>query len=343
MQVDKEIYSFLYGGKGTKTLVFIHGNLSSSEIWSHILMDIISDYKIIAPDLCGFGETSCKGIDASRGFSVFTEEIILILKRLGVGKVSLIGHSMGGGVVYDMIAKHPDIVESAVLVDPMSPYGWGGIKGLEGEPCYPDFSGSGGGLIKVYNPFFLQILDKLKSGGSLTQEEKQLLDATINLYFAPGYTPPVEIYNGIIEMIRKAQVGDDFYPGDYTNSPNWPYVAPGTKGVLNAMSPKFFNARPMLNVKYKPSILWIHGSQDLMVSDSSPIDIGLLGKNGFIPNYPGEEVFPPQPMFSQVKAFLERYSDLGGSVETRIIEGAGHTPFIEKKDVFIKYLLDFLA
>ncbi|MGB9786328.1 MAG: alpha/beta fold hydrolase [Infirmifilum sp.] len=338
-----EKFSLLFREGGEKVLVLIHGNLSSSEIWHRLFSKIPHDYTVIAPDLCGFGYTNCKGIDATKGFTVFTEEVMTILRSLKVQRATFMGHSMGGGVVLDILARHPDMVTQAVLIDPMPPYGWGGVKGLEGEPCYPDYSGSGAGLIRVYNPFFLQVLEKLKNNVALTPEEKQLLDATISLYFAPGYKPSEDVQKDILEMIRRTSLGDEYYPGDYINSPNWPYVAPGTRGVLNAMSPKYFNAKSVLTLSVKPPVYWIHGSDDLMVSDNSPIDIGVLGKNGFIPNYPGEEIFPPQPMFSQIKAFLEEYTERGGSFEQKIIQGAGHTPFVEKEEEFLEILMSFIG
>jgi len=343
VKVGSSMYAFLHRRGYGRTLVLIHGNLSSSRVWTGLLREIPEDFEVVAPDLCGFGDTLCPGIDATKGFSTFTEEVVAILNSLGVRRAVFIGHSMGGGVVFDLLAKHPDRVEIAVLVDPMSPYGWGGTKGVHGEPCYPDYSGSGGGLIRVYNPFFLQVLEKLKQGAPLAEEEKQLLDATISLYFAPGYAPREEMYKMVLEALKRARLGDDFYPGDYVESPNWPYVAPGTRGVLNAMSPKYFSARPALAAAQKPPVIWIHGSLDQMVSDSSVIDVGFLGKSGFIPNYPGEDVYPPQPMFSQIRTFLEEYQDRGGSFEARIVEGAGHTPFVEKKAEFLKVLERVLA
>lgn len=66
-------------------------------------------------------------------------------------------------------------------------------------------------------------------------------------------------------------------------------------------------------------------------------DIGTLAKLGYlpmIPNYPGEEVFPPQPMVSQTRAFLEKYKASGGDYQEVVIADAGHVPYLEKPDEF---------
>ena len=51
---------------------------------------------------------------------------------------------------------------------------------------------------------------------------------------------------------------------------------------------------------------------------------------GFIPGYPGPDVYPPQPMIKQIEYVLKLYAEKDGSYEKYIILGAGHTPFIEK-------------
>ena len=72
----------------------------------------------------------------------------------------------------------------------------------------------------------------------------------------------------------------------------------------------------------------------MVVSDSAASDPGFLGMAGLIPDYPGPEVFPPQPMLGQIRAVLDQYAAAGGSYQEVVIEDAGHLPFIEKPDEF---------
>jgi pimeloyl-ACP methyl ester carboxylesterase len=55
---------------------------------------------------------------------------------------------------------------------------------------------------------------------------------------------------------------------------------------------------------------------------------------GLIPNCPGSEVYPPQPMLAQIRAVLEKYAAAGGFYKEVVIEDAGHAPFIEKPEQF---------
>lgn len=150
------------------------------------------------------------------------------------------------------------------------------------------------------------------------------------MLFADDYVPSPELVEIILNMMFKMNLSEDFYPGDYVDSQNWPYVAPGTKGVLNAMSPKYLRLYEVVNLPEKPPITWIHGEKDLIVSDYSALDIAVLGLLGYLPGYPGLDVYPPQPMIKQIEYVLKRYQENGGAVNKYVISGSGHTPFIER-------------
>jgi pimeloyl-ACP methyl ester carboxylesterase len=89
-------------------------------------------------------------------------------------------------------------------------------------------------------------------------------------------------------------------------------------------------------------ILWIRGSHDQVISDQSLSDIGYLGKLGAILGWPGDDIYPPQPMVSQIRGVLEKYQAAGGSYEEIIIQDAAHIPFLEKPEVFNAEFHSFL-
>ena len=73
---------------------------------------------------------------------------------------------------------------------------------------------------------------------------------------------------------------------------------------------------------------------DLAVSDAAASCPGALGAAGMIPDWPGPEIFPPQPMLGQTRHVLDNYKAEGGAYREVIIEGTGHVPFIEKLSEF---------
>jgi pimeloyl-ACP methyl ester carboxylesterase len=111
------------------------------------------------------------------------------------------------------------------------------------------------------------------------------------------------------------------------------------------MSPKYVKntARRFVETEPKPPILWVHGSADQIVSDFSLFDFGTLGKLGKVPGWPGDALFPPQPMVSQIRNVLGQYRNSSGVYTEKIIDGAGHTPYLEKPDEFLRSFLSHLA
>jgi pimeloyl-ACP methyl ester carboxylesterase len=123
---------------------------------------------------------------------------------------------------------------------------------------------------------------------------------------------------------------------------NWPNVGPGTQGVNNALSPKYLNQADLANISSKPPILWVHGTEDQIVSDTSLFDLGFLGQLGAIPGWPGMEVYPPQPMKVQIRTVLNDYLAKGGEYREVELPDCGHSPHIEKPEAFYATFHSFL-
>jgi pimeloyl-ACP methyl ester carboxylesterase len=116
-------------------------------------------------------------------------------------------------------------------------------------------------------------------------------------------------------------------------SPNWPGVAPGARGINNAISGKHVNLAGFAQVEPKAAVLWIRGADDQVVSDTSLFDLGYLGSLGAVPGWPGD-VFPPQPMIAQTRAVLDAYQAGGGKVREEVLPDCGHSPHIELAETF---------
>jgi hypothetical protein len=89
-------------------------------------------------------------------------------------------------------------------------------------------------------------------------------------------------------------------------------------------------------------VLWTHGGRDIVVADGSPWDIGTLGQMGVVPGWPGNDVFPPQPMVTQIRTVLQRYADEGGDVTMEMFPDSGHGPMIDAADRWMSVFFGFL-
>ncbi|KAA9111502.1 alpha/beta fold hydrolase [Microbacterium rhizomatis] len=302
-----------------RTLVLIHGNVSSSLFWQELMLDLPSDLRVIAIDLRGFGSTEHAPIDATRGLRDFSDDVHATLEALGIPTAHLMGWSMGGGVVLQYALEHPAL--SLTLQAPVSPYGFGGTR-RDGTRLTDDDAGVGGGGA---NPDFVQ---RLIDGDASDDAQTSPRNVFRSGYVSSGYTTEHE--DVWVESMLTTSTATGNYPGDGAASPNWPGFAAGTIGVLNTMAPKYFDASGIVDLAEKPPILWVHGTADAIVSDASFYDLNHLGQLGIIPGWPGEEVAPAQPMVTQTRDVLEAYAAAGGAVSELSLEGVGHAPHLER-------------
>jgi pimeloyl-ACP methyl ester carboxylesterase len=190
------------------------------------------------------------------------------------------------------------------------------------------------------NPEFVSRLADGDAGSSSALSFRNTMNA---LYWAPSHREPREREDLLVAEVLRSRIGDDGYPGDAAPSANWPGTAPGTRGILNALSPKNCDWSRIVELDPKPRVLWTHGSRDLIISDTSALEMGTLGRLGAVPGWPGEQAYPPQPMVTQIADVLRRYADAGGKVRTEIFEGSGHFPVADAAEAWRAVFLEFLA
>lgn len=316
-------------------LVLIHGNVSSSVFFEE-LMEALADQDVYlaAADLRGYGGSQRKAIDATRGMRDFSDDLHALIESLGLTTpIDLLGWSAGSGIVMQYAIDHPKGVKGLILEAAMSPFGFGGTRGVQGTPVWPDFAGSGGGTA---NPDFVRLL---KEGDRGAENPVGPLNTLRAFYVKAGFEFDPELEEKYLDGMLTTQVGDDVYPGDSTASDNWPGVAPGSTGMNNAISPKHLDLSSFASISPAPPVLWIRGDADQIVSDTSFSDFGYMGSLGLVPGWPGEELYPVQPMVSQLRTVLER----AGHFREVIFENCGHSPHIEHPQRFLEEVLSFLG
>ncbi|MBI4731059.1 MAG: alpha/beta hydrolase [Chloroflexi bacterium] len=319
---------YFSGSETGLPVIFLHGNFSAALYWEETMLALPTGYRGIAPDLRGYGWTEDKPVNSTRGLRDLSDDVAALLDALNIEKAHFVGWSMGAGVLYRFATDYPGRAFSLTLVCPVSPYGFGGTKGADGKPCYADFAGSGGGVV---NPMFIKFIQEGDRGEADPNSPRNVINS---FYYKPPFRAARE--EEFLTAALAQKTGSDAYPGDFAPSTNWPNVAPGTKGIVNCWSPKYLanDVAELLAATPKPPLLWVRGDSDSIVSDNSMFDLGTLGKLGFVPGWPGEEVYPPQPMVTQTSTVFEKYAAAGGSFEAHIIKDAAHSPHIEKAQEF---------
>lgn len=108
-----------------KALVFVHGYLGGSPQWANQAQVFSRYFNVFTPDLPGFGlNHEMESPQTIEGYASYTLEE---LDRLGIDNFHLVGHSMGGMVVQQMVAVAPGRVDHLVL------YGTGPVGLMPGR------------------------------------------------------------------------------------------------------------------------------------------------------------------------------------------------------------------
>ncbi|MEV5556136.1 alpha/beta hydrolase [Nonomuraea wenchangensis] len=314
------------GRDGGEPVLFVHGNVSSAAFWRDTMAALPGRYRPLAVDLRGFGDTEPAPVDATRGLRDYSDDVLELVEAMGLAPVHLVGWSMGGGVVMQALRDRPGVVRSVTLVNPVSPYGFGGTEGVDGRITHPDGAGAGAGGA---NPDFVARLQ----AGDLSEESPTSPRSVFRSSYVKHPVPDEDFY---VRAMLTTRVGEAHYPGDAVPSDAWPNVAPGKTGVLNTMSPTYFRLDDLPEIDPKPPVLWIRGADDVIVSDTSLFDLAHLGALGVVPGSPGTAA---QPMVTQTRAVLERY----GPYREAVIAECGHSPHLEHPDEFGRLLASHLG
>ena len=331
IETDRIRTAYYRVGEGNECkLLVLHGNLTSSVFFMPLAPYLEQKYDIAVPDLRCFGNSEAQPVDATRGYCDWSDDIYAFCKAIGWDHFALLGWSMGGDIAMQFVIDHEEMVDKLILVTPGSPYGFGGTIDEKGTPLDPVGLGSGGG---ISNPI---LIFPAKMGSRVFMR-----DVLHKFLFHSTFRMSNEWENRFIDTMSLIKVGADYYPGDYRISAKWPYIVAGDRGVLNTMSPKHCNLEGFLEVKKKPEVLWIRGDSDRIVSDESLMELGYLGKIGMVPGWPGEKIYPPQPMIAQTRYFLNQYKEKGGLYAEAVLPG-GHVCILESPVHFISALNTFL-
>jgi pimeloyl-ACP methyl ester carboxylesterase len=102
-------------GDGTPALVFVHGWSCDRTYWAGQLAPFARDFHVVAVDLAGHGESGLGRGDWT--MAAFGGDVAAVVEQLGLRRVILIGHSMGGDVIAEAARRLPGRVAGLVWVD----------------------------------------------------------------------------------------------------------------------------------------------------------------------------------------------------------------------------------
>ena len=102
-------------GKGTP-IVLIHGHPFDHTMWYPQVEAFSTNYKVITPDLRGYGKSSLPAKSATR-FEDYATDVLLLLDHLKIDSFHLGGLSMGGQIIMEIFRQAPERIKTLIFAD----------------------------------------------------------------------------------------------------------------------------------------------------------------------------------------------------------------------------------
>lgn len=117
INVDGVNINCYYAGKGKETIMLLHGAGVDSALlsWAEVIPLLSSNYRVIAPDLPGYGASD--RIDGEYTLRFYTDMVKGVIHGFDASPVILNGLSLGGGIGLNLALTYPELVKILILVD----------------------------------------------------------------------------------------------------------------------------------------------------------------------------------------------------------------------------------
>jgi len=104
-------------GSGDETIVLLHGAGVDSALlsWAEVIPLLARGFRVIAPDLPGYGASD--RIQGEYSLAFYTDIVKGVIAAFGAAPVILVGLSLGGGICLNMALEHPELIRALVPVD----------------------------------------------------------------------------------------------------------------------------------------------------------------------------------------------------------------------------------
>ena len=116
------------GSSGAEPVFLLHSGVGDRRQWDPQWDQLAAQFRVVRPDLRGYGETPMPGGNFS-----YPDDVAELIEHLGEGPATLVGSSFGGRVALSTAAAHPDLVSRLVLLCPA----------YRGVPTTPDVEAFG--------------------------------------------------------------------------------------------------------------------------------------------------------------------------------------------------------
>lgn len=109
-----------WGNSGAPPLVLLHGGRDHCRSWDWVAQQLRSDWHVIAPDLRGHGDSAWSP-DGDYSMMSYLYDFAQFVHQLGVAKVAIVAHSLGGNIALRYTGLYPEMVDKIVAIEGLGP------------------------------------------------------------------------------------------------------------------------------------------------------------------------------------------------------------------------------
>ncbi|QJF51429.1 alpha/beta fold hydrolase [Roseobacter ponti] len=105
------------GGRTGPPVLLLHGFPQTHAMWHQVAPALAADYKVVAPDLRGYGASGKPGGTEPYSFRHMAADQVALMDALGHGQFHVVGHDRGGRVAHRLALDAPERVASLTVMD----------------------------------------------------------------------------------------------------------------------------------------------------------------------------------------------------------------------------------
>lgn len=109
-----------WGNLDKPPMLLIHGGRDHARNWDWVAQDLRRDYRIIAPDLRGHGDSQW-AVGGEYALVEYVLDVAQLLDALNLFPITIIGHSLGGAIALQYTGTYPDRVKKVVAIEGLGP------------------------------------------------------------------------------------------------------------------------------------------------------------------------------------------------------------------------------
>jgi pimeloyl-ACP methyl ester carboxylesterase len=115
-----KLHYVVWGDEAKPPMLLIHGGRDHARNWDRVAEALVDRYSVYAPDLRGHGDSEW-AVGGQYSMPDFVLDVATLADIIGSGEITLIGHSMGGGVALQYAGVCPGRVTKVVSIEGLGP------------------------------------------------------------------------------------------------------------------------------------------------------------------------------------------------------------------------------